>query len=213
MRFEIAAYGGGRLTRVEALAGQTGWLRVARLTVKAAGETATHLLLAAVTDAGAVVDEEAIDRLFLVPGTQHLTFGLEPPGPALEATEVALRTQRLAEAEAANAAWMEQETGKLDAYADDMERAADTEIRSLEADVKARRKVLRANTAWPVAAKVEEQRAIKKLEARRDELMLARFERKRALRQEIEDILDQVQASLAIQPTIEPVFTMRWEVA
>jgi hypothetical protein len=41
--------------------------------------------------------------------------------------------------------------------------------------------------------------------------MLARFERKRALRQEIEDILDQVQESLAIEPTIEPVFTMRWE--
>ena len=64
-----------------------------------------------------------------------------------------------------------------------------------------------------MAAKVEEQRAIKKLEGRRDELMLARFERKRALQREIEDILDQVQASLAIAPTIEPVFTIRWEVA
>jgi superfamily II DNA or RNA helicase len=213
VRFEIAAYPGGRLTRVEALAGQAGWLRVVRLTVKAAGEATTHLLLAAVTDGGAVVDEEAIDRLFLVPGTQHLALGLAPPEAALDATEAALRAHRLTEAEAANAAWMEQETGKLDAYADDMERAADTEMRSLEAEVKARRKALRANTALPVAAKVEEQRAVKKLEARRDELMLARFERKRALRQEIEDILDQVQASLSIQPTIEPVFTMRWEVA
>jgi hypothetical protein len=43
--------------------------------------------------------------------------------------------------------------------------------------------------------------------------MLARFERKRALQREIEDILDQVQANLAIEPTLEQVFTIRWEVA
>ena len=108
---------------------------------------------------------------------------------------------------------MDQETGKLDAYAEDMERAADAEIKSLEAEVKARRKALRVAGALTVVAKVEEQRAIKKLEGRRDELMLAQFERKRALQREIEDILDQVQASLAIAPMVEPVFTIRWEVA
>ena len=59
--------------------------------------------------------------------------------------------------------------------------------------------------------KVEEQRAIKKLEARRDELQLAKFERKKAIRREVEDILDKVQASLKLAPALEHLFTVRWE--
>ena len=160
---------------MEALRGQAGWLRVTRLTVKAAGETATHLLLAAIADAGHSLPEATLDRLFLVPGTTRLELGAEPPTEALEKAAGALRDERLAEAEAANGTWMDQETGKLDAYAEDMERAADAEIKSLEAEVKARRKALRVAGGLTVAAKVEEQRAIKKLEGRRDELMLARF--------------------------------------
>ena len=213
LRFDIEAYTGGRLSDVEALRGQAGWLRITRLTVKAAGETATHLLLAAMADAGHSLPEATLDRLFLVPGTTRLELGAVPPTEALEKAAGALQDERLAEAEAANGTWMDQETGKLDAYAEDMERATDAEIKSLEAEVKARRRALRLAGGLTVAAKVEEQRAIKKLEGRRDELMLARFERKRALRWEIENILDQVQASLAIAPTIEPVFTIRWEVA
>lgn len=213
IRFDTQAYTGGRLSDVEALRGQAGWLRIIRLTVKAAGETTTHLLLAAIADSGLPLPEATLDRLFLVPGTTRLELGAEPPTQALEMAAGALRDERLAEAEAANGTWMEQETGKLDAYAEDMERAADAEIRALEAEVKARRKALRVAGGLTVAAKVEERRAIKKLEGRRDELMLARFERKRALQREIEDILDQVQASLAIAPTIEPVFTIRWEVS
>ena len=57
-------------------------------------------------------------------------------------------------------------------------------------DIKAQRKALRANSALTVGEKVEAQRAIKKLEGRRDELMLAKFERKKAIRREVEDILD-----------------------
>lgn len=213
LSFDTHAYTGGRLSDVEALRGQAGWLRITRLTVKAAGETTTHLLLAAITDTGHSLPEATLDRLFLVPGATRLELGVEPPTEALDRAAAALRDERLQEAETANGAWMDQETGKLDAYAEDMERAADAEIKSLETEVKTRRKALRVAGGMTVAAKVEEQRAIKKLEGRRDELMLARFERKRALQREIEDILDQVQASLAIAPTIEPVLTIRWEVA
>ena len=213
LRFDLDGYSSGRLSDVEALRGQAGWLRVTRLTVKAAGETATHLLLAAITDAGQAVPEPTLDRLFLVPAAQWPETEIEPPDAALEQAASALRDGRLKQAEAANGAWMELETGKLDAYAADMERAADAEIKALEAEVRARRKALRVAGDIPVTAKIEEQRAIKKLDARRDELMLTRFERKRTLQRDIEDILDQVQASLAIAPVVEPVFKIRWEVA
>jgi len=103
------------------------------------------------------------------------------------------------------------ETDKLDAYADDLEKAADAEIKVLDIEIKVQRKAVRSNPALGVAEMVEAQRAIKKLEARRDDLMLVKFERKKTIRREVEDILDSVQASLKVSPALDHLFTVRWE--
>ena len=55
------------------------------------------------------------------------------------------------------------------------------------------------------------QRAIKRLESQRDDQMMAKYERKKAIRQEVEDLLDAIQASLKVKPELTPVFTIRWE--
>ena len=41
--------------------------------------------------------------------------------------------------------------------------------------------------------------------------MLAKFERKKAIRREVEDILNSVQASLKLSPALDHLFTVRWE--
>jgi hypothetical protein len=197
---------------VKALIGQAGWLRVSKLSIKTAQTTVEHILVSAKTDGGATLDERTIDRLFLVPASATTELGLMPPQSDLAETETAARKQRLKETEDANAAFMMAETEKLDAYADDLEKAADAEIKALDADIKAQRKALRGNAALTVGEKVEAQRAIKKMEGRRDDLMLAKFERKKAIRREVEDILDSVQASLKFSPALNHLFTVRWEV-
>jgi len=211
LRFDLDAYDGGRLSDLESFRGRGGWLRATKLTVRTADRVQDHLLLAAVDDNGATVPPDTADRLFLVPATSQTWLGIPPTGE-LDAVETMLRRDHLDEAERENAAWMEQETQKLEAYAEDMERAADAEIKAIEDEIKARRKAMRGG-GLSVTEKVEEQRAIKRMEARRDELMLAKFERKKTIRQEVEDILDRVQESLKVAPTMEPVFTVRWEVA
>ena len=70
---------------------------------------------------------------------------------------------------------------------------------------------IRANATMTVAEKVEAQREIKKLEARRDDMMLAKFERKKAIRREVEEMLDQIAASLKVSPKLDHLFTVRWE--
>lgn len=210
LRFDLDGYDGGRLSDLEGLRGRAGWLRVSNLQVRAAEQTVDHILLSAIADDGALLDEDQVDRLFLVPATAHTELGITPPN-TLDQIEAEARETCIGEAERANAAWMEAETEKLDAYGEDLERAADAEIKALEDEIKARRRALRSG-GLAVAAKIEEQRAIKKLEARRDELMLGKFQRKKDIRQEIEDILDQVQASLKLEPIHTSVFTVRWEI-
>ena len=62
-----------------------------------------------------------------------------------------------------NANFLAEETDKLDAYAEDLEKAADAEIKMRDDEIKGKRKEIRS-TALSVSQKVELQRAIKKLE-------------------------------------------------
>ena len=183
-----------------------------KLAIKTAQQTVEQLLVSAQTDDGAVLDEKTIDRLFRVPANVNAELGLAPPEAELAALETAGRARLLKEAEDANARFLMAETDKLDAYADDLEKAAEVQIKALEAEIKAQKKALRGATGLTVGEKVEAQRAIKKLETRRDELMFATFERKKEIQREMEQILDSVQASLRLVPSFDGLFTVRWEV-
>jgi superfamily II DNA or RNA helicase len=212
LTFDYSAYGNGVLANVQRHVGRSGWLRVSRLAVRAANQTVEHLLASAVTDDGEVLDDDVIDRLFLVPATASTVLGLTPPTDAIDAAEAAARNRRLDEADLANAEFLTKETDKLDNYADDLEKAADADIKALEDEIKAKRKELRTTPGLSVADKVEGQRAIKKLEGQRDELMLSKFQRKKDIRKEVEDLLDGIQASLKLTPEQTPLFTIRWEI-
>ena len=159
-----------------------------------------------------IIDDDVIDRLFLVPATASTVSGLTPPKDAIDAAEAAARKRRLDEADQANAEFLAKETDKLDNYADDLEKAADAEIKALDDEIKAKRKELRTAPGLSVSDKVEGQRAIKKLEGQRDELMLSKFQRKKDIRKEVEDLLDEIQASLKLTPEQTPLFTIRWEI-
>lgn len=211
LRFDYSAYPNGVLADVKQCVGKAGWLRVSKLTINMAENVAEHLLLSVLTDDGETLDERTVDRLFLVPAASASEPGLAPPVPDLDAAEGSNHRRRIDEAEEANANFLNQETEKLDGYAEDLERAADAEIKMLDNEIKGERKAIRANVGLTVAEKVEAQRKIKKLEAQRDDMMLAKFERKKGIRREVEEMLDQIAASLKVSPKLEHLFTVRWE--
>ena len=211
LTFGYKAYpGAGRFSDVEQHIGRAGWLRVSRLAVKTAQRTVGHLLLAMVADDGAPIEDATIDRLFCIPAQASIELSLTPPAQSLDTAETAALKRRLDEAEQMNAKFLAEETDKLDAYAEDLEKVADAEIKMRDDEIKGKRKEIRS-TALSVSKKVELQRAIKKLEGQRDDRAMAKFERKKAIRREVEDILDSVQTSLALTPVLTPVFTIRWE--
>lgn len=209
--FDYGKYPNGQLSDVKLQVGRSGWLKVSRLTVRSAKRNEDHLLLAAVTDDGKEIAEETLDRLFKIPAIASAELGLTPPKAELEDKEARLRKHRLELAEQTNAEFLARETDKLDAYAEDLEKAADAEIKALEDQIKAKRKDMRSTPGLGVAEKVEIQRAIKRLESQRDDEMMAKYERKKAIRQEVEGLLDDIQASLAVKPEVTPIFTIRWE--
>ncbi|MFC7540725.1 SNF2-related protein [Siccirubricoccus deserti] len=210
VEFDYAAYrqqGGGRLTDIEPFIGRGGWLRASKLKLRSAGRTVEHMVAAASTDDGKVLDEKVVERLFLLPGRRR-DAAVDPGSP--RRARRGDRGQHVARAAEENDRWLGVETDKLDRYADDLEVAAEEEIKRLEREVRERRKALRTAAALTAQQKIDEQRAIKRIEAQIDDKKLETYQRKKAIRVEVEGILDQLQADLQLVPTVEPIFTIRW---
>ena len=211
LSFDYAAHrdvGGLRFTDLEAFGGASGWLRVSKLAVRSAGQTVEHILAAALADDGRALDGRQIDRLFLLPATS--AENSTPLPSEVAALGDRLREERLAEAAKQNDDWLAEETDKLDRYADDLEVAAEEEIKRMTREVKERRKALRANSMMTAKQKIDEQRAIKRVEGLIDDKKLETYQRRKVIRAEVDSILDQLQADLDLVPTVEHIFDIRW---
>ena len=212
LAFALGAYGGGRLFDVEQLQGRAGWLKVAKLRIATPAVTREHLLLSAVLDDGGEVHPDTLERLLRVPAALRQGEPLELPEIPLKNAEEVRQRQLLDEAEQQNAAWLDIESDKLDRYAEDLEKAFETDIKALEAEIKEAKKTLRG-ASLAMQDKLNEKRRIGGLEAKRDKMKAEFFDRRSQIRAEVEALLDEIQEGLKIEPTLTPLFVIRWEVA
>ena len=212
VKFSYAAYpGDGQFSDVKLHVGKSGWMQVSRLGIKTAKRTVEHLVIAAKTDDGSDLSQDTLDRLFRIPGEALMDLGYDIPHDDLNQQGDKVVKAMLNEAQQKNAEHLTREEEKLDAYADDLERAAEAQIKLLEVEIKTMRKESRS--AGGLQDKVEMKRAIKRKEGQRDDLRMEMFARRKAIRKEVDDLLDDIEASLKVKPELSPVFTIRWELA
>jgi superfamily II DNA or RNA helicase len=211
LRFQLGAYG-GVLSDVQQLRGLKGWLSVSKLRIASPALTREHLVLSVIPDdQSREVHAETMERLMAVPADDLGGAG-EPPVDQLVSLEAERRKTLLEMADQENAEWLDRENDKLDAYADDLEKAFEIEVKTLEAEIKEAKRALRGS-ALPMAEKLAEKRRIGTLEAKRDKMKAEFFDRRAEIRSEVDTMLDRIQESLKMEPTLTPLFTIRWEVA
>ncbi len=211
LRFDLSAYP-GKLADVEPLRGKTGWLRVGKLHVTTAAVNREYLVLSITADDGEAPHPDTMERLLSVPARLLGAVSGAPPFATLDAIEASRRTDLLALAEEQNNVWLEEESEKLDAYADDLERAFEADIKAMDIEIKAAKKALRGSNL-AMSEKLAEKRRISAQEAKRDKMKAAFFDRKAEIRAEVEAMLDKIQEELKLSPELTPLFTVRWEVA
>jgi hypothetical protein len=199
------------LADVEKLRGKGGWARIAKLRIKTPKITRENLVLSVVADDGAAVHSETFERLLRVPAKNEPVNGAAPE-EKLKVAEAERRKALLDEAEQQNAEWLDLESEKLDDYAADLERTFETEIKSVETEIREAKKAMRGSNL-AMAEKVSEKRRISGLEGKRDKFKAEFFYRRATIRAEVEAMLDQVQESLKLEPTLTDLFTIRWEIA
>jgi adenine-specific DNA-methyltransferase len=144
--FDYEAYGAPVAILAERHA-QSGWLRATKITVKGV-DTEEHLLVAAIADAGLkgesaaeALDAHWCDRLLNLPASiGQVTTISEESSEQLETLLAQQHAAKLAEIEARNSEYFEEEVDKLDRWADDMKLALEHDIKQLNTEIKAARK-------------------------------------------------------------------------
>lgn len=205
--FDLSAYV-GNLGDVAALAGQSGWLRAARLTLETPARTYDEIIAIAVTEDGKVVDPETAGRMMMVPATIVGDAPSETPEESLSALMADRQSGIVKSAHERLGSFLEEEEERLDNWRDDARVSFDARIKTLTKEAKEKAKEARAVQGLEDRIRLQKEAAALKREA--DDLNHQLYTRLREIDEERERMLDDIAAKLSLTPTMTPLFTLRW---
>jgi len=200
---------GTRISVVEKLRGNSGWLTLVRLEVTAF-ETTEALLFSGCTDDGELLDQEACEKLLTIPAAGKPVAAHDDAPSSLEANSQRRVEATIAEVLEANQRLFNEERDKLERWADDKLLAAEEALKNTKALIAQLKRDARK------AASLQEQDGIQR--------ELSELERKqRRLRQDIFAVEDEIiekrdaliaslQQRLHEKTDTQTLFTLRWQV-
>ena len=199
---------GKNIAILERLVGKCGWLSCLRVSVSAL-DTEDHLLLSGVTDEGEILDAAQCRRFFDLPGEESRNAELPASIQAI-LDEVTARQQQelLDDIAAKNGQWFDTEMDKLDRWAEDRRTALKVELEELDLQIRETRKAARLAPNLP--DKLECQRALRRLEAQRDEAWRSYDGASREIDRQKDALLDEISGRLQQQTAQELLFILRW---
>ena len=197
----------GKISSLESLVGKSGWLTLSSFSVESLDQAEDHLIFAAATDDGIPLDEEAVPRLFTLPGAVTGLCLSIVPAPLATATEQRQATIRSAISER-NARFFEAEAEKLEGGADDLKLGLEREIKDIDRQIKEARRA--ATSALVLELKLAGQKLIKTLESKRNEKRRSLFEAQDRVDQQRETLITSIEGKLTQKSGIGQLFTIRW---
>ena len=198
----------GKTTLLEKIVGQSGWMRVQRVSIDSF-EQEDHLLIACYTGSGEDVFPEIAERMLMLPAK---LIGAASTDQAVE-QNASMRLERmkediLSESANRNQTFFEDEMDKLDIWASDMKVSLEREITDLDAEIKLRK--AEAKKMLQLKDKVAAQRNIKDLEKKRADKRQNLYEAQDEVDARKEELLTKVEKMLKQKVEEKELFTIRW---
>ncbi len=198
--------GEGQHSALQVRLGQSGVMRIEKLTFRYAGIAEEHLLVAAITDDGVVLPADEAEKLLRIPATS--TPINEPNTTTLIEVMETLRDKQAAETSEKLEQYFERENAKLERWADDRRQALQLTIDELDREIRELKRASRQLSS--LQEKVQAKRRIKQKERERDRAMTEYHESKKEIEQQEDRLLDEIEAKLKLETTTETLFTIRW---
>ena len=206
--FDYDGYG-AQLSTLKAYRGQTGWLTVRLVSVAALGQHEQHIIVAACTEAGALLSESDPEKLLRLPAQQSLASLFSAGPEALNSDAESRRLATLRAVNQRNLGYFDQEVQKLDAWADDLKLGLEQEIKAIDAEIKEVRRT--AGTSPTLEEKLVHQKHQRELEAKRSKLRRELFARQDEVEAHRNDLISQLEVQLLQKVEERTLFTVEWE--
>ena len=205
----------GKVSLLEPFIGKSGWLSLTLFSVESLDQAEDHLIFAATTDEGEMLEKDVAARLLTLPGSTsplpqagpRCPEGVEGPGERATALKDQTRQRQTAiqrDISERNARFFEAEADKLDGWADDLKIGLEREIKE------ARRA---ATTALTLEDKLAGQKQIKALEAQRNQKRRSLFDAQDQVDKQRAELIEQIEGKLQQVTTMQPLFVLRWVLA
>jgi ERCC4-related helicase len=201
----------GKVTLLEELIGKSGWLTLSFFCVESLDQAEDHLIFAAETDDGKLLDEEVASRLLTLPGS---VAGQAQPGLATIPLEAQTHQRQAAiqrNISERNARFFEEEADKLDGWADDLKIGLEREIKEFDRQIKEARRA--ATTALTLEDKLAGQKQIKTLEGLRNQKRRTLFDAQDQVDQQREELIAAIEGKMNQNTRAEQLFSIRWTIS
>lgn len=207
--FNLSEYE-GQISVLKPLIGQSGWLRVSRLSVESLGQSQDDLLCCALTDAGTTLPAEDCCRFFSLPGrVSENSIEQHQVPDALEPLTKRRQNAILRAIGERNAEFFMLESQKIDEWADDKKVGLEREIKEIDRSIKEARRA--ASAAPSLQEKLEAQKQIRALESERNQRRRALFDAQDEIDSQREVLISQTEALLQQKVELQTLFTLRWK--
>ena len=196
---------------LEEFIGKSGWLTLSLFSVESLDQAEDHLIIAAETDDGKMLDEEVAARLLTLPG-----MATDQSQPGLATTSLDTQTQQRQAAiqrniSERNARFYEAEADKLDGWADDLKVGLEREIKEFDRQIKEARRA--ATTALTLEEKLAGQKQIKALEGLRNQKRRTLFDAQDQVDQQREELIAAIEGKMNQNTRAEQLFSIRWTIS
>ena len=207
LTFSQGASLAGQYASLQPYIGKSGSLQVSKLSLRYADTEEEYLLVVAMTDSGDAVPVEDAERLLRIPALiSDSSVSIDDNRLAEQLS--AEQQIKIQETEQKLEQYYEQENTKLERWADDRRQALQLTIDELDREIKELKRASRQLAS--LQEKLAAKREIKQHERKRDRAMASYHEAKKAIEQEEDKLLDDIEAKLELDSSIEALFSIRW---
>lgn len=186
-----------------------GIITMDRLSYSGIGEE-EHLVITAVADDGALLDDDLVNTLFELPAESCCaTAGADDEVEALRRERVEQRQQAI---EAANKQYFLDECAKLDAYSEDLKEGLQRELKDIKKSITEKKREFRNSTDLPLDEMLAIKDELNKLERQRKRMQRDLYDREDEIDAQNEQLQAEMREKLRGNSELERIMTITFEV-
>jgi ERCC4-related helicase len=207
VRFDVTSHP-AKISVIEELRGQSGWLRADRLVIESF-EHEEYLLLSGIVDGGKALHQEVLEKLFQCDGNS-VPCDKTIPVERLDAEAIQHHKATMHRSFEQNNVFMTEERERLEKWAEDLVLAAEKELRDTKAQIRETNRL--ARNATTTEEQHELQTKIRDLEQRQRRQRQRIFEVEDEIIAKRDKLIESLARRMKQRTEATNLFTIRWSV-